>query len=439
MPNRSLLVGEVKGFAIAGAGRSRPSGQDARASRRAAPCGWSARSDNVELQGALRFYGREKGKGMRWSWKIGRLAGIDVYIHATFLLLILFILYINWREGKSLAATMAGVLFVLVIFGCIILHEFGHALAARHYGIRTSDITLLPIGGLSRMERMPDIPVQELWVALAGPAVNAVIAGGIFALRFAAGSRPEIQGFSWTGGSFLSNLMVVNFWLLAFNLIPAFPMDGGRVLRALLARHLEYPQATLVAARVGQFMAFIFGLVGLFTDPFLVFIALFVWLGAEQESATVQMHNSLGAIPVQQAMLTHFQTLQPDDLLSKAVEHVLDGWQQDFPVVFGDHVLGMLTREDLMRGLTRGGKETHVRDVMNRDTVTVDSHEMLEKALTTMREAKCRSLPVLHDGALVGLLTLDHVGELLTIQTALRQAQRTAKLATHTSAEIPKR
>ena len=109
------------------------------------------------------------------------------------------------------------------------------------------------------------------------------------------------------------------------------------------------PQATLVAARVGQFMAFMFGFVGLFTDPFLVFIALFVWLGAEQESATVQMHNSLGAIPVQQAMLTHFQTLLPDDPLSKAVEHVLDGWQQDFPVVFGDHVLGMLTREDLMR------------------------------------------------------------------------------------------
>ena len=368
---------------------------------------------------------------MRWSWKIGRLAGIDLYVHATFLLLILFILYMNWRHGKSLATAMEGVLFVLVIFACIVLHELGHALAARHYGIPTSDITLLPIGGLSRMERMPDVPIQELWVALAGPAVNALIAGVLFVISFLVGVRPEIQAFRWAGGSFLNNLMVVNFWLLAFNLIPAFPMDGGRVLRALLATRLEYSQATLVAARVGQFMAFIFGFVGLFTDPFLVFIALFVWLGAEQESATVQMHNSLGAIPVQQAMLTHFQTVLPDDPLSKAVEHVLDGWQQDFPVVFGDHVLGMLTRESLMRALAQGGGDTPVRDVMIRDVAAVDSHEMLEQALATMRAAKCRSMPVLHDGSLVGLLTLDHVGDLLTIQTALRQAQRTARLAPH--------
>lgn len=366
---------------------------------------------------------------MRWSWKIGRFAGIDLYVHATFLLLILFILFINWRQGKSLETALEGVVFIVVIFGCIVLHEFGHALAARHYGIPTRDITLLPIGGLSRMERIPDIPIQELWVALAGPAVNAVIAGGLFAFSFLVGVRPNLENFRWTGGNFFNNLMVVNFWLLAFNLIPAFPMDGGRVLRALLATRMDYPRATLVAARVGQFIAFVFGLVGLFTDPFLVFIALFVWLGAEQESSMVQMHHSLGGIPVQQAMLTHFQSLQPDDLLTKAVEHVLDGWQQDFPVVFGDHVLGMLTREDLMRALAQKGTDTHVRDAMNREIVTVDSHDMLEKALATLRTAKWRSAPVLHDGTLVGLLTMDHVGELLTIQTALRQAQRTAKLA----------
>ncbi len=368
---------------------------------------------------------------MRWSWKIGRLAGIGIYVHATFLLLILFIFFINWREGKSLAATIEGVLFILVIFGCIVLHELGHALAARHYGIRTSDITLLPIGGLARLERMPDIPIQELWVALAGPAVNAVIAGGIFGFELLVGVRLELQAFRWAGGSFLNNLMVVNFWLLAFNLIPAFPMDGGRVLRALLATRLDYIRATLLAARVGQFIAFLFGFVGLFTDPFLVFIALFVWMGAEQESAAAQMHNTLGAIPVQQAMLTHFRVVQPDDPLSTAVDHVLDGWQQDFPVVFGDHVLGMLTRENLMRVISQGGIDTPIRAVMSRDIVTVDSHEMLEKALASMRAAKCRSVPVLHDGNLVGLLTLDHVGELLTIQTALRKAQRTARLAPH--------
>jgi CBS domain-containing protein len=209
-------------------------------------------------------------------------------------------------------------------------------------------------------------------------------------------------------------------------------MDGGRVLRALLATHLEYSRATLAAARVGQIIAFLFGFAGLFTDPFLVFIALFVWMGAEQESAMAQMHNSLGSIPVQQAMLTNFRTIQPDDPLAKAVEHVLDGGQQDFPVVVGDTALGMLTREDLMRTLAQGGVDTLVRAAMNCEFVTVDSHEMLEKALTSMRTAKCRSAPVIHEGRLVGLLTMDHVGELLMIQTALRHAQRTAKLVPRT-------
>src|SRR5208283_250305 len=247
---------------------------------------------------------------------------------------------------------------------------------------------------------------------------NGVIAAGLFGVGFLVGVRPELAAFRWAGGSFLNKLMVVNFWLLAFNLIPAFPMDGGRVLRALLATRLEYSRATLAAARVGQSIAFLFGLAGLFTDPFLVFIALFVWMGAEQESAMAQMHNSLGGIPVQQAMLTNFRTVQPDDPLAKAVEHVLDGGQQDFPVVFGDSELGMLTREALIRVISQGGVGTLVRTAMNRDFVTVDSHEMLEKALTTMRTAKCRSVPVLHDGRLVGLLTMDHVAELLMIQTA---------------------
>ncbi len=368
---------------------------------------------------------------MRWSWKIGKIAGIGIYVHATFLLLILFIFFLNLHAGKSAKSSAGGVVFILAIFGCIVLHELGHSLAAKHYGIRTRDITILPIGGLSRLERMPDIPIQELWVALAGPAVNLLIAGVLIAIDYSLGVRPDLGSFRWTGGSFLNKLMVVNVWLVLFNIIPAFPMDGGRVLRALLATRLDYPRATFVAARVGQTIAFVFGFVGLFLDPFLVFIALFVWLGAEQESASVQMHNSLGSIPVQQAMLTNFRTILPDDTLAKAVEHVLDGWQQDFPVVFGEHVLGMLTRADLMREIAKGGVDMPVRTAMKREVVTVDSHEMLEHALAIMREANSRSVPVLHDGALVGLLTLDHVGELLMLQTALRQAHRSSQLVPH--------
>ena len=360
---------------------------------------------------------------MRWSWRIGSLAGIGVYVHATFLLLILFILYINWHEGKSLPTALWGVVFIVVIFGCIVLHELGHALTARKYGIKTRDITLLPIGGLARLERMPDVPVQELWVALAGPAVNAVIAGALLFGEVLGGIHPDLEQFRWFGGNFLNKLMVVNFWLVAFNLIPAFPMDGGRVLRALLARKMEYTRATVAAARVGQMIAYVFGFLGLFLDPFLLFIALFVWMGAEQEAAMVQIHTSLGGIPVQRAMLTEFRTLNPDDKLSTAVDHILAGWQQDFPVVWGDRVLGILTRDGLMKALSQGGTDAPVRDAMDREFVTTDSHEMLEKALAQLRECKCRSLPVVHDGQLVGMLTTDNVGEFLMIQSALRQAK----------------
>ncbi len=373
---------------------------------------------------------------MRWSWKIGEFAGIGVYIHATFWLLVVFIFAVYWMQGHSLAVALAGLLFILAIFVCVTVHEFGHALTARKFGIRTRDITLLPIGGLSRLERIPDDPRQELWVALAGPAVNVAIAAVLFGLLTALGSRPDFVTFRWVGGNFLNKLMVVNVWLAGFNLLPAFPMDGGRVLRALLAKRMEYTQATHLAARIGQAMAWLFGLVGLVTDPFLVFIALFIWLGAEQEASMVQMNTSLGGIPVQKIMLTDFRTLQPDDTLAQAIEHMLGGWQQDFPVVFGEHVLGILTREDLVRTLAQRGSNVPVRDVMQRDFQMADSHDMLEKALALLRGCKCRSLPVQHDGRLVGLLTTENVGEFLMIQSALRRAQK-SPAALETKTRVP--
>lgn len=366
---------------------------------------------------------------MRWSWKVGEFAGIGVYIHATFWLLILFILYAHWSQGHTLATALAGVAFILAIFVCVVLHEFGHALTARKYGIRTRDITLLPIGGLARLERMPDDPRQELWVALAGPLVNVIIAASLFALLTALGARQGLEQFRWVGGDFLNKLMVVNLWLVVFNMLPAFPMDGGRVLRAYLATRMEYTQATHIAARVGQSMAFLFGLVGLFSNPFLLFIALFVWMGAEQEAAMVQMRTSLGGIPVQRVMLTDFRTLNPDDRLSAAIEHILSGWQQDFPVVWGDRVMGVLTREDLMKSLAQGGTEALVRDAMQRDIQIADSHDMLENALALLRDCQCRSLPVVHGGRLVGMLTPENVGEFMMIESALARARAAAQKA----------
>lgn len=362
---------------------------------------------------------------MRWSWKIGRLAGINVYMHATFLLLILFVLFVNFSDGRDLTSSLAGVLFVLIIFACIVLHELGHALTARKYGVRTRDIILLPIGGVARLERMPEKPREELWVAIAGPLVNIVIAAALLGILFAAGHRLQWSDLRWAGGGFAEKLMVANLWLVGFNLLPAFPMDGGRVLRALLATKLDYIRATRLAARIGQGMALIFGLAGLLSSDFwLLFIALFVWTGADSEATATLTHSSLGGIPVQQVMQTDFRTLSPDETLQNAVDHVLGGGQQDFPVVFGDHTLGVLTREDLTRTLAEHGPGVRVRDAMRRDFLMADSHDMLEHALAMLHECGCHSLPVQHDGRLVGILNADKVGQYVMIQSALRTKRR---------------
>src|SRR5690606_35343714 len=211
---------------------------------------------------------------MKWSTRIGTFAGIDVYVHTTFFILILWIAFAYWRVEQSVGAALAGVAFILALFACVVLHEFGHALTARRYGIRTRDITLLPIGGLARLERMPDEPIQELWVALAGPAGNVGIAAVLFASLSIAHVVALNYEFDIATGSCCANLLLVNVILVLFNALPAFPMDGGRVLRALLAMRMDYVRATQIAANMGQAMALMFGLVGLFTYPFLIFIAL---------------------------------------------------------------------------------------------------------------------------------------------------------------------
>jgi Zn-dependent protease/CBS domain-containing protein len=356
---------------------------------------------------------------MKWQWRLARIAGIDIYMHATFLLIIGWVALSYWLQSRSLGAVLAGVFFILAIFACVVLHEYGHALTARKFGIRTRDITLYPIGGVARLERMPDKPVQELWVALMGPAVNVVIAAAILAYLFVTNSLGPMANWTLAGSTFLERLMLVNLWLVAFNLIPAFPMDGGRVLRALLAMRLEYTQATQVAANIGQGLALVFGFIGLFVNPFLVFIALFVWMGAAQEAAMVQMKSALGGIPVSRAMLVNYQTLTPQEPLARAVQLVLDGFQQDFPVVQDGQVAGILTRDDLMAALTRQGQNVPVASVMRRDLPEVDSYDMVEMALMRLQESGARTLPVTHAGQLVGLLTNENITEFLMIQKAL--------------------
>jgi Zn-dependent protease/predicted transcriptional regulator len=358
---------------------------------------------------------------MRWSFKIGRFAGIDLHVHATFFLLILWVVIVHWMEGRTVQAVVSGVAFVLVLFACVVLHEFGHALTARRYGYPTKDIVLLPIGGVSRFERMPDKPWQEFWVAVAGPAVNLLIAAILYILLFASSGWRPVSGLSMTTGPFLERILMANLALALFNLIPAFPMDGGRVLRALLATRMDHVLATQVAASVGQGLALVFGLFGLFFDPFLLFIAFFVWIGAAQESHSLQIKDAFSGIPIQTVMQKHFSTLSTNNTLGDAVKLTLDGSQHDFPVMWGDRIMGILTRAKLLGGLSQHGPDQLVTSVMQREFDTAQPNEMLEGVLNRLARSPVRTMPVLQDGNLVGLVTMENLGEYLMIQNALRR------------------
>ena len=357
---------------------------------------------------------------MKWSLKLGRFSGIDVYMHFTFILLISWVAFVNWRQGQSFAAAVAGVTFILAIFLCVVLHEFGHALSARHYGIKTRDIILLPIGGVARLERLPTNPRQELWVALAGPAVNVVIAAGLFVWLTVTASLEPLATLTVTTGPFLERLMAVNLFLVVFNMIPAFPMDGGRVLRALLATRFEYSQATQTAAYIGQGIAVLFGFIGLFYNPFLLFIAFFVWIGAAQEASMAQLKSAIGGIPVQQAMISDFRTLRPNDSLRHAIDLTLAGSQKDFPVVDDGRLEGILTQTDLLRALAESDRHPTVASAIQRSFSAVDNADMLETAFAKLKDCDCHTLPVMQDGRLVGLVTMDNLGEYMRIQAALK-------------------
>jgi Zn-dependent protease/predicted transcriptional regulator len=365
---------------------------------------------------------------MKWSLRVGSLAGIGIYVHWTFLLLIGFLLFAYGREG--VAAAVEGVGFVLAVFGCIVLHELGHALAARRFGVPTQDITLLPIGGVARLQRMPEHPLQELVVAIAGPLVNVVIAAALLVILFMSGGwNAIVPGAGMLEGGFLQRLMSVNVFLVGFNLLPAFPMDGGRVLRALLATRMDYTRATNIAASIGQAIAILFAIAGMFGQGgfMLLFIALFVYLGAEGEARLVQIRMLLRGVPVRDAMLRRFRTLSAHDSLQTAADELLAGSQQDFPVLDNDQLVGILRRQDLIEGLKANGREQPVSQVMTAECAVVEEYDMLERVMEQLREAGCSTIPVVRGGHMVGLVTLENVGEMMMIRSALQHADVSPK------------
>ncbi len=358
---------------------------------------------------------------MRGSWNLGRVAGIGVYVHWTFLLLLLWVVGGYLVAGFSWAAAMEAAALVIVVFGCVVLHELGHALTARRYGIVTQDITLLPIGGVARLLRIPEDPWQELIIALAGPAVNVVIAAALIGLLVLLGQIGNAYNVAFEGGHFLVNLMWINVLLVAFNLLPAFPMDGGRVLRALLGFGLPYVRATQIAARLGQVMAVLFGIAGLYVNIWLVVIGIFIFMAAQQELTMAKTRAAMEGALVTDAMLTHIPTAQPSEMLDGGVLDAAAACHHDIPVVEHGHVAGLLKRSDLLVAVRGGQQRTPVSQWMRTDFPSVQNTQSLHQAYEQMQSTGLTTVLVLHDHRLLGVVTGRSIADWAADRVAHRQ------------------
>lgn len=341
-----------------------------------------------------------------------RVFSVPVRLHFTFVLLVIFLIVVGAGGGQSI---LAGAIYLIALFSSVLLHELGHVAVSKRYGISTIEIVMFPIGGIARLDRLPK-PHEELWIALAGPLVNVLIAGALFAWLGWANNLHSLDALvTPTDRNLLQRIAVGNLILAAFNMLPAFPMDGGRVLRALLARWQGEAEATKKAAGAGQVLAIVMGLLGLLAGHFmLVFIALFVYLGAAQENAVVQGRFLLANTPVRAAMITDFRTITHGSSLRDAADLLLASSQQDFPVVTGDQVLGVLTRNNLLRGMATEGADAYVAGSMNRNFVRVTPATELAEAVPLLGQDPC--VLVMEDDQLLGLLTRENVAEYLMLR-----------------------
>lgn len=358
---------------------------------------------------------------MRGSWQLGTLAGIRVRVHWSFLILPLLIGWSAWSTAGP-AAAVGAVLFVLALFGCVVLHELGHALAARRYGIGTRDITLLPIGGVARLERMPRASLQELVIALAGPAVNVVIAAAIAAgLWLQGGSLATVLGGDLLHGSFLVRLMWANVALVLFNLLPAFPMDGGRVLRAALSMRLSHTRATEIAAGIGQAMAIAFAAFGLYFGGWtLVLVAAFVYFAGRGEVAMARLESATAGMYVSDLMQQQFQTISASARVADIAPQLPFTSQQDFPVVRGRELVGMVSAGDVIASMAAGDGGREVASLMQPGVAPIDRRATLLETFSRMPPGTSGSLPVADGGVLVGILPQERLRRWLQTVTSTK-------------------
>ncbi|QIA24600.1 site-2 protease family protein [Mesorhizobium sp. AA22] len=366
---------------------------------------------------------------MGWSLNLGTIAGTTVRVHFTFLLLLVWIWLTHYRIGGTPAA-WEGVAFIIAVFACVVLHEFGHIAAARYFGIGTPDITLFPIGGVARLERMPEEPGQEFVIAVAGPLVNVAIAALIFALLGGSAGVEQMAGIEDPRMNFLARLAGVNVFLVLFNMIPAFPMDGGRILRAALAARLSWSRATQIAATIGQGLAFVFGFVGLFYNPLLIFIGIFVYLAAAAEAQNAQIREVATSVLVGDVMITEFARLERSATLDEAIEMLLATTQHDFPVTdTAGHLKGLVTRNDMIRTLKEKGPGEPVASAMRSDIPKIHYRKSLEESLRLMQQADVPAVAVVDSSdRLVGLMTHETIGEMLMVRSAVSDAFRFGRL-----------
>lgn len=357
---------------------------------------------------------------MKGAIRIGSYRGIAVFIHWTFFLLLAWIGGEQALQGGGMEGVTRELILVLCIFLCVLLHEFGHALAARRYKIQTRDITLLPIGGVARLEKMPEAPMQEFVVAIAGPLVNVVIIALLIPLVLLGKGFPIAFDFDDLAANSLAvNLILVNFSLVVFNLIPAFPMDGGRIFRSLLALKFHRLRATRMAARLGQAIAVLFVIGGLYGNPVLILIGVFVFMGARAELASMEQEHALAGIKVRHIMQTAFRTIHPDATLSVAAKMLLEGDATDFLVVDDrGEVQGVLTRTNLLLGYAHLSQDHPVRAAAVPALASLQAADSADKAWEQFRSGDAVLFPVLENNKLCGILTRENTNEFIALYLA---------------------
>lgn len=359
---------------------------------------------------------------MKGVFRIGKISGIKIEVHWTFTLLLIWIAFLEIQKGSGLNRILLNEALILVLFFCVVFHELGHALTAKKFGVNTKNILLLPIGGVATLEKIPEKPAQELLIALAGPAVNVVIALLLFLVvpvrsyfNFDSIVLEEIL-YEATFQNFLFYLFVANVMLVVFNLIPAFPMDGGRILRALLSFKLGRVSATDIAASIGQGLAFVFFVLGLFFNPFLILIALFIFLGAYGENQMVKQGDLLKGHLVKEATLINITKLQANNSVEEVITILLAGNEKDFVVVENEKIIGVLTQKDVIKNAKT--PSMIVGDIMQRKFKTVDVSMEISKVLEMIGKEKNNFYPVVENGLLVGAIDTTNISEFILIKTS---------------------